>query len=115
LFDRIIELTGNKIGTGDDFQDRLITWEIKAFLVLLGAVLAGAATKNGLKQGLVVGLFASSILIGMQAPRAQSLLPLVVFTFAGTVGLCLVGGWFGGQLFPHLISRHRPTSGTPSW
>ena len=115
LFDRIIELSGNKIGTGDDFQDRLITWEIKAFLVLLGAVLAGAATKNGLKQGLVVGLFASSILIGMQAPRSQSLLPLIVFTFSGTVGLCLIGGWFGGQLFPHLMSRHRPTSGSASW
>lgn len=116
LFDRLIDLTGNKVGTGDDFQDRLIIWEIKSFLVLIGAFLAGAATKNGLKQGLVVGLLASSVLIGMQAPRAtQSLLALVVFTFAGTVGLCLVGGWFGGQLFPQVMSRHRATSGTPSW
>jgi hypothetical protein len=115
LFDRLIDLTGNKLGTGDDFQDRLITWEIKAFLVLLGAVLAGAATRNGLKQGLIVGLFASSILIGMQAPRAQSPFGLIVFTLGGTVGLCLVGGWFGGQLFPQLMSRHRPTSGSPSW
>ena len=57
---KIIDLTGNKVGTRDDFQDLLITWEIKAFLVLLGAVFAGASTKNGLKQGLVVGIVASS-------------------------------------------------------
>jgi hypothetical protein len=115
LFDKVIDLTGNKYGTGDDFQDLLITWELKAFLVLLGAVIAGAATKNGLKQGLIVGLFASSVLIGMQAPMTQNLLRLVLFTFGGTVGLCLIGGWFGGQLFPQVMGRHRATSGTPSW
>jgi hypothetical protein len=115
LFDKIIDLTGNKVGTGDDFQDMLITWELKAFLVLLGAVIAGASTRNGLKQGLLVGLFASSVLVGMQAPMTQNLFRLVLLTGAGTVGLCLVGGWFGGQLFPQLMSRQRATSGTPSW
>ena len=115
LFDKVIDLTGNKYGTGDDFQDLLITWELKALLVLLGAVVAGAATKNGLKQGLVVGIFASAVLVGMQAPVTQSLVRLVVFTFAGTIGLCLVGGWFGGQLFPQVMSRRRATSGTHSW
>ena len=115
LFDRILDLSGNKLGTGDDFQDLLITWEIKAFLILLGAFVAGVATKNGLKQGLIVGLLASSILVGIQAPMTHSLVRLVVFTISGTVGLCLVGGWFGGQLFPPVMSRHRATSGTPSW
>ncbi len=115
LLNKLIDLSGNKIGTGDDFQDLLITWEIKAFLVLLGAFFAGVATKNGLKQGLVVGLLASSILIGIQAPASQNLLRMVGSTIAGTVGLCLAGGWFGGQLFPPLMSRHRPTSGTGSW
>jgi hypothetical protein len=115
LFDKVIDLTGNKYGMGNDFQDRLITWELKGFLVILGAVVAGAATKNGLKQGLVVGIFASAVLIGIQAPLKQNLVELVVFTVTGTMGLCLAGGWFGGQLFPPVMVRHRATSGTPSW
>ena len=115
LLDKILELTGNRFGTGDDLQDQIITWQVKGILILLGALIAGATTKNGLKQGLIVGAFSSAILVGMRAPGTSDLPRMLLLTVPVTLGLSLLGGWFGGQLFPPIMSRKRATSGTPSW
>ena len=47
LLDKILDLTGTKLSTGDDLQDTIIIWQIRGFLILLGASSAGATTKNG--------------------------------------------------------------------
>lgn len=107
LFDKLLDLGRGKLGTTDELQDLLITWEIKAMAVLIGAAFAGANTTNGLKQGLVVGFAGSLILAIAQTPRAGALLQLVVLTFISTMSLSLAGGWFGGQLFPPVVRWHR--------
>lgn len=107
IFIRALDASGGKLGTTSVLQDQMITWELKALAVFAGAALAGATTRNGLKQGLVVGLLTSVILIGVQAPRAKDFFLLTVYTTGSSLGLSLAGGWFGGQLFPHVLPRER--------
>ncbi|MFO0925720.1 MAG: hypothetical protein U0736_01625 [Gemmataceae bacterium] len=115
LFDKLLDLGHGKLGTSDELQDLLITWEIKALAVLLGAAFAGATTTNGLKQGLVVGLAGSLILAALQTPRPGAFLQLILFTCISTMSLSLAGGWFGGQLFPPVVKWKRPTADVVSW
>ena len=58
--------------------------------------MAGSATSNGPKQGLFVGVTASMALVALQAQSPWT----VVLTVVSCFTLTLVGGWFGGQLFP---------------
>lgn len=114
IFTRVMNLSAGQLSTSGVLEDQLITWEIKALSVLLGAALAGATTSNGLKQGLVVGLAASVILIGLQVERAKEPFEFMVLTFVSTLSLALAGGWFGGQLLPPLARRPAGMSG-PRW
>jgi hypothetical protein len=107
IFDKVLDLSAGRLGTSSDLQDRVITWEIKALAVLVGGALAGATTANGLKQGLVVGLGSGLILIAVQGQRATYWLEFAIFTLIGAVSLSLVGGWFGGQLFPPVVKVPR--------
>jgi hypothetical protein len=117
LFQKILDLGGKDFGTTDDFQDVFITWQIRALLVLLGAAFAGASTWNGFKQGLFVGIIASAVLVGIQAPVAKKLPQTLGITVGTTLGLSMLGGWFGGQLLPPLLRgpRRGRANGAPAW
>jgi hypothetical protein len=111
-------------------QEHLIIWEIFAVAMLAGSGLAGATTPIGLKQGLCVGLGTGLALLGIYlgglagkgTPPQTLLLSVldlhpfgkdavsegmnrIVFTMLFTLGLGLIGGWFGGQLFPPVLSK----------
>jgi hypothetical protein len=107
LFKKMLDLSAGRLATSHELQDWLITWEIKALAVLVGGVLAGATTPNGFKQGLLVGLLATVVLIGAQAKQTDELAEMAMWTTVSTFLLAMVGGWFGGQLFPPLIERKR--------
>jgi hypothetical protein len=105
LFEKILDLGHGSLATTDELQDRLITLEIKALALLFGGALAGATTRNGLKQGLCVGLASTVILIGIEMNYIERWLPLAGLTAIAALSLCLAGGWFGSQLFPPLLRR----------
>lgn len=92
------------------FQHRIVTIEVFALAMILGAALAGAASRSGLKQGLVVGLGTAAAIVGLLSlgsfPYGGSVEP---FAFAA-VFLGPLGGWFGAELLPPVPSggrRHR--------
>jgi hypothetical protein len=93
--------------TADELQDRLITLEIKALALLFGGALAGATTRNGLKQGLCVGLASTVILLGIEMNYVERWLQVASYTALAALSLSLAGGWFGSQLFPPILRRPR--------
>jgi hypothetical protein len=107
IFQKVMDFTGGNYGGTSVMQDRIITWEIKALVLLVGAALAGATTPNGLKQGLYVGLTSCVVLIGIHAPMTEAWVEYAFWTIIGTFSLSLVGGWFGGQLFPPVVKLDR--------
>jgi hypothetical protein len=97
-----VEASKGKTKWNDQLQAQLVTWEIIGLATLLGAAIAGANTRNGLKQGLCVGVGASVVLIGHKL-GSQVVQPELIFSTAGAIlALTVAGGWFGGQLFPPL-------------
>jgi hypothetical protein len=107
FFEKILDFSHGALATTDDTQDRLITLEMKALALLLGGALAGSTTKNGLKQGFCVGMGTFIILIGIEMNYLDGWLPLAGLTLVGTFSLCVLGGWFGSQLFPPIIKARR--------
>jgi hypothetical protein len=108
LLDMVMEASEGKLTISTHLQAQLVTWEITTLAILVGSSLAGANTNNGLKQGLCVGLGAAAVLLGLrigaqQAPSVEQL----VYTAATTLAVALLGGWFGGSLFPPLVQRKR--------
>lgn len=109
FFKKLLDLSHGTLATTDDLQDRLITMEIQALALLLGGVLAGTSTRNGIKQGFCVGLAATVILIGIEIQFVEHWLQMAGLTVVGAFSLSLVGGWFGSQLIPPIARppRHR--------
>jgi hypothetical protein len=107
IFQKLMDLSAGKLANTPPLQDQIITWEIKALALLVGGALAGSTTANGFKQGLLVGLATCVVLVGVQAPRTEALFEVAAYTALSTFTLCVVGGWFGGQLFPPLIKMDR--------
>src|SRR5262249_6451506 len=91
-------------------EAQLMTWEISALAVLAGGALAGATMLNGLSHGLWVGLGSGLILFCLRLGGADVSVELVVMNFVSSLGLALVGSWFGSHLFPpaQTKSRRRP-------
>jgi hypothetical protein len=89
------------------FQARLVSSEIGAMLIMLGAVFAGATTANGIKQGLAVGLGGTVLLIGFQFANPNFNLDATLSSIITMIGLSLLGGWFGGELFPPVAAGAR--------
>src|SRR5262249_39726561 len=96
-------MTTGYFQTSHLLQDQVITWEIKAFFLLLGAAIAGTSTFNGVKQGLCVGVLSTGILVAA-APSSAPVIVLIL-TMTSCVLLSLVGGWFGCQLLPPVLKR----------
>jgi hypothetical protein len=107
LFDVAIAASDGKLGTTDEMQDKVVTWEIKALALLLGGTIAGSATNNGLKQGLAVGIGTSAILVGAEVSRHENWIQLTAVTLVSALSLGLAGGWFGCQLFPPVVRIKR--------
>lgn len=103
----ILDATTGRLNT-TDLQDYVITWELKALAILLGGVAAGMNTRNGLKQGLCVGLAVGLVMVGMETRGVSRLLEWALLLFAGSLVLGTVGGWFGSMLFPPVIHRQKP-------
>jgi hypothetical protein len=91
----------------DEFvQQSILVWELKGIIMVLGGILAGFGTPNGIKQGLVAGIVISAVLNVVLAFQHTSL-EMVGMSTMLAVCLSLVGGWFGGQLFPPVLSGKR--------
>jgi hypothetical protein len=93
-----------QMGLSSHLQAEVVTWEVAGLIVLVGAGVAGISSASGLKQGLCVGLisdlFFLTICLGTGNLPA---LEQVVLTLLGVALLSLLGGWFGGQLFPPIV------------
>jgi hypothetical protein len=100
ILDFVLQAAEGKLTIESHLQAQLVTWEITALAMLAGAAFSGAATINPVKQGLCMGLAAASILIGLRFGSPKFSMNVHIFTFANAVALGLVGGWFGGQVFP---------------
>jgi hypothetical protein len=98
----------------DKLQATLVTWEIIGLATLLGAAIAGSTTRNGLKQGLCVGIGASVVLVTIYLSDHSPASEKALYTVASILPLTIAGGWFGGQLFPPVyeISRGRRAGST---
>jgi hypothetical protein len=108
----VLETGQGTLRITDRLQAQLVTWEIIGLATLLGAAIAGATTRNGLKQGLVVGLGASILLIGNHLGGKNIVVDQLIYTTGGIVALTIAGGWFGGQLFPPVQAYPRRGAGS---
>lgn len=104
--DLVLKASDNALTPGSNLQARVVTWEITALAILAGAAVAGATTRNGLKQGLVVGIATAAVLIGIRlaSPYAPSFELLVATMFAPVI-LGILGGGFGSKLLPPIVSN----------
>jgi hypothetical protein len=108
ILELVLEASEGKLTVDSHIQAQLVTWEITALTMLTGGALAGATTLNGLKQGLCVGLGASAIFVGIRLGSSQAQFNALFLSVVASVSLGIVGGWFGGELFPPVISLSRP-------
>jgi hypothetical protein len=107
ILEFLLRASNNNLALTSKLQAQLVSMEISALVALVGAGFAGATTRNGIKQGLCVGLAASAIVLGIQISDPQFLLESAISTLSGIVTVALIGGWFGGQLFPPLDPNRR--------
>jgi hypothetical protein len=106
----VLQASEGRLTIHSRLQAQLVTLEICALAVLIGSCLAGATTRNGLKQGLNVGLASSAVLLGFSLGAAHVSVNELIFKSLSTSFLALAGGWFGGQLFPPVIHAARRKS-----
>jgi hypothetical protein len=107
LFDLTLDVADGKLVTSDEVQDQVVMWEIKALALMLGGFLAGATRRNGLKQGLAVGIGTTVVMVGIIMARFDRWAALAGWTALSALTLCLSGGYFGSQLFPPVVKFRR--------
>jgi hypothetical protein len=100
LLHLVLDASQGKLKVNDRLQAQLVTWEIVGLTILLGAAIAGATTRNGLKQGLCVGTGSCIVLVGNYLGASTVGLDQIALTVFSILCLTVAGGWFGGQLFP---------------
>jgi hypothetical protein len=105
LLKMVVDASDGKLAVDTYLQAELVTWEIKALATLVGSAVAGSGSANGLKQGLCVGLCVGIVQVGIFFGAGVGTLELAILTVTGGLALSLVGGWFGGQLFPAYAGR----------
>jgi hypothetical protein len=109
LLNKVVEVSHGVLRLESQLQTQLISWEIAGVLTLLGGAFAGATTRNGLKHGLLVGVGAAVLLAGSHLGNRGAALEQTLLLIASVVSLTVVGGWFGGHLFPPVGARRRKT------
>ncbi len=102
ILTKIIIHSEGTLSIRSHFAEKLARLQIAGFFTIAGAMLAGATTTNGFKQGLCVGIIAASLFLGAQFANPKAVLEMTLFTIAGIFGLSLLGGMFGRALFPPL-------------
>lgn len=107
ILEFLLHASAGNLAISSKMQAQLVSMEISALCVILGAGFAGATTRNGVKQGLCVGVGASVIVLGIQITNPKITPESAIFTLAGINTISLVGGWFGSQLFPPLSADRR--------
>jgi hypothetical protein len=105
--DFVLDASEGTLRIDTHLQAQLVTWEISALVMLVGSALAGATTRNGLKQGLAFGIGTGVVLAGIRLASMGLSLQLLIFSSASTVCLGLAGGWFGSQLLPPVYAHAR--------
>jgi len=111
----VLDSSDGKLSISSRLQAQLVTMEICALAVLIGSSLAGATTVNGLKQGLCVGIGATLILFAIDLRNPSVAGHKMVYTAISTLGLSLLGGWFGAHLFPPILGGRRRKVHAPSF
>jgi hypothetical protein len=108
LLEHVVLVSNDSLVTDSYWQEKVVTWEIKALAMLLGGALAGACTANGFKQGLVVG-FLSGLAVSAALFLRTPNLKIAGLTMVSSLSLSIAGGWFGSQLFPPVtrFQRHK--------
>lgn len=106
MLERALLASGDALVTETYWQEKVVTWEIKALAMVLGGALAGIGTTNGFKQGVFVGILSGAVLNIALALRSADWV-VIVLTMTSALCLSLAGGWFGGQLFPPLSNYKR--------
>jgi hypothetical protein len=96
----------DKFSMDDTMQESMLLWALRAVALLLGGIVAGAGTVNGLKQGLMAGMFSGAVMNVIMVSR-NSKPEVVVLSLLLSFALSLIGGWFGGQLLPRVVVRKR--------
>jgi hypothetical protein len=107
ILEYVLRASNGTLAISSHLQARLIGWEISALVTLLGAGIAGAASFNGLKQGLCVGIGAAVVVIGIHVGNDKLILESLLLMLSSVFVLSLAGGWFGGQLFPPVMRVRR--------
>lgn len=110
-------------------QANFVIWEISVLAMVLGGVVAGSSSSNGVKQGLIVGIVSSIVLVifyVFQHPDKEAAQTLafkllglevgliwqkIFFTIVSELPLGILGGWFGSQLLPPLAGHGRRKKG----
>ena len=112
ILEFVLRASNGTLSISSHLQAQLVSLEIAAIAALVGAAFAGATTKNGLKQGLCVGLGAAAVVLGIQVNNPRFTIESAVFMVSGIIAVALIGGWFGGELFPPVsrYGKRRPFS-----
>jgi hypothetical protein len=107
LLDFVTDFSRGQLSPSTRWHQQLITWEITAVALLAGSAFAGANTRNGFKQGLAVGLAASIVLVGLRVVKTNAGPAALLLGCVSPLALGIIGGWFGGTLFPPVARRPR--------
>lgn len=126
--------SGAGLTVESQYHARFVTWEISVLALLVGAGVAGSNSRNGAKQGLLVGLAVCAGLLGIYYQSGQKTPPgpslifdllrirfemdpavqTIIWTGIVIAPLALFGGWFASQLLPPL-SPSRRKDRVPTW
>lgn len=101
-------VSGGEVAIRTQFQNQVTTGEIFSLSVILGGCIAGATKRNGLKQGICVGIGASLAMAANVFPVGpEGSLESAIITILSALILAPLGGWFGCQLLPPVVPRRR--------
>jgi hypothetical protein len=98
----VLEGSEGHLTIDSHLQAQIVTWEIIALAMLVGGALAGATTANGIKQGLLAGLGVAAVSVGIHMSKDKMELESALLAACAPIGLGVVGGKFGSDLFPRV-------------
>jgi hypothetical protein len=101
--DWIVKVSEGSINVTTILEDQVSFAEFFSLAIMLGGCIAGASTKNGLKQGSCVGLASAVVLASLfragYFASGPQLYPIISTLFLGPVG-----GWFASELLPPVVA-----------